>query len=108
MCTIILGSKDRKGRQKYNERLVLSFIMADQVTLQADVENIPGNALALLGAAQPLLKALSADNISALAVLQAQALGDQFLSNGDWALRLPDLLARASSVRLERLSAWVG
>lgn len=82
--------------------------MADQVTLQADVGNVPTNALALLGAAQPLLKALSADNISALAVLQAQALGDQFLSNGDWALRLPDLLARASSVRLERLSAWVG
>jgi hypothetical protein len=82
--------------------------MADQVTLQADVGNVPTNALALLGAAQPLLKALSADNISALAVLQAQALGDQFLSNGDWALRLPDLLARASSVRLERLSAWIG
>jgi len=82
--------------------------MADQVTLQGDVGNVPTNALALLGAAQPLLKALSADNISALAVLQAQALGDQFLSNGDWALRLPDLLARASSVRLERLSAWVG
>lgn len=82
--------------------------MANQVTLQADVGNIPTNSLALLGVAQPLLKALSADNINALAVLQAQALGDQLLSNGDWALKLPDLLARSSSVRLERLSAWVG
>ena len=82
--------------------------MADQVALQADVGNVPTNALALLGAAQPLLKALSADNINALAVLQAQALGDMFLSNGEWASRLPDLLARTSSVRMERLSAWIG
>lgn len=94
--------------QGHTQRLVLQSAMAGQVTLQADVGSVPTNALALLGAAQPLLKALSADNINALAVLQAQALGDQFHSNGDWALRLPDLLARASSVRLERLSAWVG
>lgn len=82
--------------------------MSGGVTLQADVSSIPANSLTVLGSIQPLLKALSADNVNPLAVLQAQSLGACFHSNGDWAAKLPDLLARRSSVRLERLSAWVG
>ena len=91
-----------------HSRTDLTSTMADQVALQADVGNVSTNALAILGAAQPLLKALSADNINPLAVLQVQAIGNCFHSNGDWAVKLPDLLARASSVRLERFSAWIG
>lgn len=84
------------------------FKMAGQISLQADIGNASANALTILGAAQPLLKALSADNVSPLALLQAQALGGCFHSNGEWAAKLPDLLARAPSVRLERISAWIG
>ena len=82
--------------------------MAGQVSLQADIGNASSSTLGLLGAAQPLLKALSADNVSPLAVLQVEAIGNCFLSNGEWADKLPDLLTRASSMRLERLAAWVG
>jgi hypothetical protein len=82
--------------------------MAGQISLQADVTNVPSSALSLLGAAQPLLKALSADNVNPLAVLQVEAIGNCFLSNGEWADKLPDLLTRASSIRLERLAVWVG
>ena len=82
--------------------------MANQISLQADVASAPNSAISLLGAAQPLLKALSADNVNPLAVLQVEAIGSCFHSNGEWAARLPDLLSRTSSVRLERLSAWIG
>lgn len=75
-----------------HSRTDLTSTMADQVALQADVGNVSTNALAIL-AAQPLLKALSADNINPLAVLQVQAIGNCFHSNGDWAVKLPDLLA---------------
>ena len=80
----------------------------DRVTLQTDVGNVPTNALQVLSAAQPLLKALSSDNIHPLALIEAQSLGGCFHSNGEWASKSPDLLARTSSVRLERLAAWVG
>ena len=82
--------------------------MSNQVALQADVANAPTSALEFLGAAKPLLKILSADNVNPLAVLQVEAIGNCFLSNGEWAARLPDLMARTSSVRMERFSAWIG
>ncbi|KAM5353181.1 hypothetical protein ACJZ2D_016927 [Fusarium nematophilum] len=51
---------------------------------------------------------LSADNVSPNAVVQVQAIGSCFQSNGPWAAKLPDLLCRTSCVRLERLSTWIG
>jgi hypothetical protein len=42
--------------------------MSDAVNLQSDLSNIPTGSLAVLGSIQPLLKALSADNVSPLAV----------------------------------------
>lgn len=85
-----------------------TLVMSNTVSLQADVAGIPSNSLAVLGTLNPLLKALSSDNVNPLAVLQAEALGTRFQINGELAARVPDLLVRSSSIRLERLSKWVG
>src|SRR5437016_3105745 len=82
--------------------------MSNAVSLQADVSNIPSNSLAALGTLSPLLKALSADNVHPLAVLQTEAIGARFQINGVLAAKVPDLLVRSSSMRLQRLSQWVG
>ncbi|KAH7141065.1 hypothetical protein EDB81DRAFT_900691 [Dactylonectria macrodidyma] len=55
-----------------------------------------------------LLRAVSADNVNPNAVIQVQAIGSCFHSNRPWAAKLPDLMSRASCVRLERLSTWIG
>ena len=78
------------------------------VSSQADIVGIPGAALSTLSFTQGLLRAVSADNVCVLAVQQVQAIGSCFQSNGLWAAKLPDLLSRTSSVRLERLSTWIG
>lgn len=78
------------------------------VAAQVDILGIPGAALNTIGFAQGLLRAVSADNANPNAVVQVQQLGSCFQSNGPWAAKIPDLLCRASCVRLERLSAWVG
>lgn len=82
--------------------------MSKAVALQADVGNIPTNSVTLLSSLSPLLKALSADNVVPLAVVQAEALGACFHINGEFAARVPDLLVRSASMRLQRLSMWVG
>ncbi|QPC73258.1 hypothetical protein HYE68_004010 [Fusarium pseudograminearum] len=78
------------------------------VPAQADIVGIPGAAMTTLSLTQGLLRAVSADNVNPQAVIQMERLGSCFHSNGPWASRVPDLLCRASSVRLERLSAWIG
>ncbi|KAF5703877.1 NFX1-type zinc finger-containing protein [Fusarium mundagurra] len=78
------------------------------VAAQADILGIPGAALNTIGFAQGLLRAVSADNANPNAVIQVQQIGSCFQSNGPWAAKIPDVLSRASCVRLERLSAWVG
>ncbi|KAF5631693.1 NFX1-type zinc finger-containing protein [Fusarium sp. NRRL 52700] len=78
------------------------------VAAQVDILGIPGAALNTIGFAQGLLRAVSADNANPNAVIQVQQIGSCFQSNGPWAAKIPDLLTRASCVRLERLSAWVG
>lgn len=80
----------------------------DGVGLQGDIVNAPLAALASAGFAQGLLRAVSADDVNPVAVVQVQAIGSCFQSNGDWAARAPDLLTRTSSARLDRLSAWIG
>ncbi|UZP45085.1 hypothetical protein NXS19_012897 [Fusarium pseudograminearum] len=78
------------------------------VPAQADIVGIPGAAMTTLSLTQGLLRAVSADNVNPQAVIQMERLGSCFHSNGPWASRVPDLLCRASSVRIERLSAWIG
>ena len=80
----------------------------NNVALHADVANIPSSSLSTLGSFRPLLKALSADDVSPMAVLQVEAIGACFHFNGKFANRVPDLLVRSNSVRLDRLSQWVG
>lgn len=77
------------------------------VPAQADIVGIPGAVMTTLSLTQGLLRAVSADNVNPRAVIQMERLGSCFHSNGPWASRVPDLLCRASSVRLERLSAWI-
>jgi hypothetical protein len=82
--------------------------MSGAVSLQADVGNIPSNSVALLTSLAPLLRAISADNVSPLAVIQLEAIGSCFHINGELAEKVPDMLARSPSYRLERLSRLVG
>lgn len=82
--------------------------MSNSVSLQADVGNIPSNSVALLSSLSPLLKALSSDNVSPLAVVQMEAIGACFHINGPFAEKVPELLMRSSSMRLQRLSVMVG
>ncbi|KAF6813830.1 hypothetical protein CSOJ01_04395 [Colletotrichum sojae] len=80
----------------------------DSSALQADVVGITSAAITSLEAARGLLQATSADDVNPGAVLQAQALGSCFHANGPIVSRLPELLCRTKSVRLERLACWVG
>jgi len=82
--------------------------MSQSVSLQTDVGNLPSNSLSVLGSLRPLLKALSADNVNPLAVLQVQAIGSCFHLTGDFASQTADFLRRSSSLRLERISVWIG
>ncbi|KAJ4265323.1 hypothetical protein NW762_004608 [Fusarium torreyae] len=78
------------------------------VAPQADIVGIPGAALNTLSFAQGLLRALSADSVNPHAVIQVQAMGSCFQSNGPWVAELPDIMSRTSCVRLERISTWMG
>lgn len=83
-------------------------IMSNPLTLQVDISSATSNSIAVLGTLKPLLKALSADNVNPLAVLQLEAIGACFQINGDVAAKVPDLLVRSESIRLQRVSQWVG
>lgn len=78
------------------------------VATQADIVGIPGAALSTVSFTQGIMRAISRDNVNHYAVIQVEAIGSCFQSNGPWAAKLPDLLSRAPSVRLARLEAWVG
>jgi hypothetical protein len=64
--------------------------------------------LTALSSLQPLLKALSADDVHPLAVLQVEAPGSCFQLNGAVAGKISDLLTRSSSLRLEICCGWAG
>jgi hypothetical protein len=81
---------------------------SNSVSLQTDIENLPNNSVALLSAVAPIIQAISADNVSATAVIQVESLGSCFHLNGEWANTVPDFLTRVRSYRLKRLSHWVG
>lgn len=79
--------------------------MSGSVSLQADVAQ---TSLATLSSLQPFLRALSGDDVHPMAVLQVESLGTCFHVNGELAKKVPDLLVRCKSIRLERISQWVG
>jgi hypothetical protein len=81
---------------------------SNSISLQADVGNLPSNSVALLSALSPIIQAISADNVSATAVVQVESLGSCFHLNGEWANTVPDFLTRVRSYRFKRLSQWVG
>lgn len=82
--------------------------IAGNMNLQIGLDSLPVNAIGTLNALQPLLKALSADNVQPLAVTQLQTIGTLFHSNGPLARKMPDLLVQTTSARLQKLSILVG
>ncbi|KAL3425078.1 hypothetical protein PVAG01_04359 [Phlyctema vagabunda] len=76
-----------------------------QVTPQVDVGALTLNRLASFA---PILATLSADNVAPLAMIQMENLGSMFHVNGKYAHKVPDLLQRCSSTRLDRLGLLVG
>ena len=65
--------------------------MSNEISLQADVGNVPNNAVAVLSSISPFIQAVSADNVSPLAVVQVEAIGSCFHLNGELAAKVPDL-----------------
>lgn len=82
--------------------------MSDQFNLQTDLANTPQGAVALLGAITPILRALSSDNVSPLAVVQLEAIGHCFHMSGPMARQTPAVLTRNGSMRLSRLRSSLG
>ncbi|KFY76716.1 hypothetical protein V499_03717 [Pseudogymnoascus sp. VKM F-103] len=76
-----------------------------QVAPQVDVGGLTLNGLAAFA---PVLSALSADDVTPLAMVQMENLGSLFHINGQYALQVPDLLQRCKSTRLDRLGLLVG
>lgn len=67
-----------------------------------------GLSISGLAAFAPVLAALSADNVTPLAMVQMENLGSLFHINGKYAIQVPDLLQRCKSTRLDRLGLLVG
>ncbi|KAK2867953.1 hypothetical protein FQN49_003305 [Arthroderma sp. PD_2] len=61
-----------------------------------------------LSSLTPLLVALSADNVSPMAMIQMEQLGAILPISGRYAAKVPDYLQRCSSNRLNRLSLLIG
>ncbi|KAM0261002.1 hypothetical protein ACHAQJ_002437 [Trichoderma viride] len=79
-----------------------------QSALQFDVSGIPQGAVSLLGALTPILRALSADSVNPLAVIQLEAIGHCFPMSGPLARKTPDALTRCGSIKLARLRTSIG
>jgi hypothetical protein len=79
--------------------------MPGDIVPQVDVGSL---TLRGLTAFTPLLAALTTDNVAPLAMIQLENLGAIFHINGQYALRVPDLLRRHSSMRLDQLGMIIG
>jgi hypothetical protein len=79
--------------------------MSQQLSLQSDLGIL---GLRGLEAFSSTLAALSADNVAPAAIVQMEKLGAAFHISGEHAARVPDLLRRSSSKRLERLALSIG
>src|SRR5579859_830517 len=71
---------------------------------------IPTNALTThtLNSLQALMRAVSADGVSPLAVNQVEVLGACFHLNGGFASKVPEWLSRFKSHRLDRVGVSIG
>lgn len=79
--------------------------MAGSVTPQVDIGTL---SLGGLGAFAPILATLSADDVAPMALIQMDNLGTAFRISGPHAAKVPDLLQRFSSTRLDRLGIAIG
>ena len=79
--------------------------MPSDVVPQVDVGSL---SLKSLTAFTPLLAALTSDDVAPPAMIQLESLGALFHTNGQYARRVPDLLCRCSSKRLDLLGMAVG
>lgn len=81
------------------------FSMAVAVAPQVDVGSL---SLHGLSSSSAFLATVSADNIAPSALLQLQDLGSLFRISGKHAEKVPGLLQRFSSVRLDKLALQIG
>ncbi|KAF3243568.1 hypothetical protein TWF217_011241 [Orbilia oligospora] len=82
--------------------------MSNPVGVQADITNIPG-ALTALTSITPLVRALSADGVNPLSVVQLEAIGSRFPMSGPLAERTMDALTRRGpDLTLWRVQVSVG
>ncbi|KAF3107893.1 hypothetical protein TWF102_011382 [Orbilia oligospora] len=82
--------------------------MSNPVGVQADITNIPG-ALTALTSITPLVRALSADGVNPLSVVQLEAIGSRFPMSGPLAERTMDALTRRGpALMLWRVQVSVG
>ena len=79
--------------------------MSGSVVPQIDLGAL---SLRSLSSFSSMLATFSADNVTPTAMIQMEALGSMFMTNGKHANRVPDLLQRYGSVRLDRLACSVG
>lgn len=79
--------------------------MAQQIVPQVDVGSL---SLQGLSRFSQMLSTLSADNVLPMAMIQMENLGALFPTNGEHAAKVPDLLQRYSSIRIDRLSLAIG
>jgi hypothetical protein len=82
--------------------------MTDSIALQSDIPTSVSTGLESLAKFSGLLATITADNVAPIAVLQVQQLGTMFHLNGPLAERVPDVLARCQSYRLERFALSIG
>ena len=78
---------------------------SDSLTFHADVSKL---GVVGFGATTQIISALTADNVAPVALDQMERLGSLFLSNGDLAKEMPDLLRQSSSYLMERFGFMVG
>ncbi|EGX48475.1 hypothetical protein AOL_s00080g104 [Orbilia oligospora ATCC 24927] len=82
--------------------------MSNPIGVQADITNIPG-ALTALTSITPLVRALSADGVNPLSVVQLEEIGSRFPMSGPLAERTMDALTRrGSALTLWRARVSVG
>lgn len=79
--------------------------MPRDIVPQVEVGSLTLNGLA---AFTPLIAALTADNVQPAAMIQLEILGSCFHTSGKFAQKVPDMLQRCSSTRLDHLGMTLG
>jgi hypothetical protein len=80
-------------------------VMADGIQRQVDIGQL---GVQSLGALSTLMAALTADNVQPTAVAQLQTLGKSLCINGPYARKVPEMLKRFSSLRIDRVALEIG